>query len=157
GMSYLQQAAAAPVTNSFSTVPVYANWQFAVGISGPASGGTKVNDLSALSLTIDRELKGYWTASGQQLPYAIGRNALKVTGKFTEVAQNSPPMSLYLNNPQPQLQFLATNGLAGANLLAITFNLQVSAIETVKFNNNTVIEYETSFMGLANATNAGGS
>ena len=157
GTSYLQQTAASPVTNSFSTVPVYANWQFAVGIQGPASGGTLVNDLSALSLTIDREVKPYFTASGQQLPYAIGRNAIKVTGKYTEVAQNSTPMSLYLNNTQPQLQLKATNGLSGANLLAITFNMQVNAIETVKFNNNTVIEYETSFMGLSNSTNAGGS
>jgi hypothetical protein len=157
GCSYTQQAAASPVTNAFSSVPVYANWQFAVGIQGPASGGTLVNDLSALSLTIDREVKPYFTASGQQLPYAIGRNGIKVTGKYTEVAQSSTPMSLYLNNTQPQLQLKATNGLSGANLLAITFNMQVNAIETVKFTNNTVIEYETSFMALSNATNAGGS
>jgi hypothetical protein len=157
GCSYIQQAAGSPVTNAFSTVPVYANWQFAVGIQGPATGGTLVNDLSALSLDVTREVKPYFTASGQQAPYAIGRNSIKVTGKYTEVAQNSTPMSLYLNNTQPQLQLKATNGLSGANLLAITFNMQVNAIETVKFNNNTVIEYETSFMALSNATNAGGS
>jgi hypothetical protein len=157
GMSYLQQAAAAPVTNSFSTVPVYANWQFKVGIGGPASGGTLVNDLAMNSLTIDREVKGYWTSSGQQQPYAIGRNAVNVTGKFTEIAQNATPMSNYLTGVQPQLQFLATNGLAGANLLAITFNLQQVALKTTKLQNNTVIEYETDYTAIDNATNAGGS
>jgi hypothetical protein len=157
GQSYLQQAAGSPVTNAFSSVPVYANWQFAVGIQGPATGGTKINDLTALSVNIEREVKPRFTASGQQAPYVISRNALKVTGKFTEVAQSSTPMTLYLANTQPQLQFLATNGLSGANLLAITFNLQVAAIETVKFVNNQEIEYETSFLGLSNPTNAGGS
>jgi hypothetical protein len=157
GVSYTQQAAGSPVTNAFSTVPVYANWQFAVGIQGPATGGTLVNDLSALSLDVTREVKPYFTAAGQQLPYTIGRNSIKVTGKYTEVAQNSTPMSLYLAGTQPQIQLKATNGLSGVNLLAVTFNMQVCAIETVKFVNNTVIEYETSFMGLSNATNAGGS
>jgi hypothetical protein len=157
GISYTQQAAGSPVVNAFSSVPVYANWQFAVGIQGPASGGTLVNDLSALSMDIEREVKPYFTASGQQLPYTIGRNTIKVTGKFTEVAQSASPMSLYLAGTQPQLQLKATNGLAGANLLAITFNMQVNALQTVKFVNNTVIEYETTFMALSNATNAGGS
>src|SRR5579859_3610020 len=157
GMAYLQQPAAAPVTNSFSTVPVYANWKFAVGIGGPASGGTLVNDVALASVTIDREVKGYWTANGQQQAYTFGRNALKVTAKFTEVAQNSTPMSNYINGTQQQVQFAATNGLSGANLLAITLNFQLAAIETVKFNNNTVIEYESSILGLSNTTDAGGS
>jgi hypothetical protein len=157
GMSWLQQAAAAPVTNAFSTVPVYPNWRFKVGIGGPAAGGTLVNDLSMNSLTIDREVKPYWTSSGQQDAYAFGRNAVNVTGKFTEVAQNSTPMSNYLTGVQPQLQFVATNGLAGAALLAITFNLNQVALTTTKLNNNTVIEYQTDYTALDNATNAGGT
>jgi hypothetical protein len=157
GMAYLQQAAASPVTNSFSTVPVYPNWKFAVGIGGPASGGTLVNDVAMASVTIDREVKGYWTANGQQQAYTFGRNALKVTAKFTEVAQNATPMSNYINGTQQQVQFAATNGLSGANLLAATLNFQLAAIETVKFNNNTVIEYESSILGLSNTTDAGGS
>jgi hypothetical protein len=157
GTSYTQQAAASAVTNAFSTVPVYPNWRFAVGIGGPASGGTLVNDLAMASVTIDREVKPYWTASGQELPYVIGRNALKATAKFTEVAQSATPMSNYLNGTQQQVQFAATNGLSGANLLAITINFQLAAIETVKFSNNTVIEYESSIIGLSNTTDAGGS
>lgn len=157
GMSYLQQAATSAPSNAFSTVPVYANWQFAVGIGGPASGGTLVNDVSALSLDIEREVKGYWTASGQQAPYAIGRNALNISGKFTEVAQNSNPMAELLNNTQPQLQFKATNGLSGASILAITFNMQVAAVKTVKYTNNTVVQYDSTFSAVVNATNAGGS
>lgn len=157
GMAYIRQAATAAVTNNFSTVPVYPNWRFAVGIGGPASGGTLVNDVTMASLDITRQVKGYWTASGQQLPYVIARNALGVEGKFTEVAQSDAPMTHLLTNDQPQVQLMATNGLSGANLLAITFDIQTAAYETVKQNNNEVIEYETTFKAIPNATNAGGS
>ncbi|TVZ01272.1 hypothetical protein EAS64_33885 [Trebonia kvetii] len=157
GVAYTQQAAAAPVTNSFSTVPVYPNWRFAVGIAGPASGGTLVNNITLASLDINRVVKPYWTASGQQLPYVFGRNALSVEGKFTEVAQNNTNLTSMLNNTQQILQLAATNGLGGANLLAITFNMNLCAFETVKLNNNDVIEYESTFKAIANSTNAGAS
>lgn len=157
GTSYIKQTAAAQPTNSFSNVPVYPNWRFAVGIGGPASGGTLVDDVTAASIDINRELKPYFTASGQQAPYVIARNALSVEGKFTEVAQNENPMLEYLNNTQPQLQFVATNGLSGASLLSVTFNLQVAAMQSVKLNNNVGVEYESSFRAIANSTNAGGS
>jgi hypothetical protein len=157
GMSYIRQAGAGSFTNSYSDVPVYANWQFAVGIGGPASGATQVNDVTEMSLDIGRQLKQYFTASGQQAPYVIARNALTVEGKFTEVAQNENPMLELLDNTQPPIQLAATNGKTGADLLAITFNMQVAAYETVKLNSNDVIEYESSFKAVANPTNAGAS
>lgn len=157
GMAYIRQPATAAVTNNFSNVPVYPNWRFAVGIGGPASGATLINDVTLASLDITRTVKGYWTANGQQLPYAIGRNDLSVSGKFTELATNDNPMLELLNNTQPQIQLAATNGLTGANLLAITFNMQVAAYETVKLNNNDMIEYESTFKPVANPVNAGGT
>lgn len=157
GMAYIRQAATAAVTNNFSTVPVYPNWRFAVGIGGPASGGTLVNDVTMCSLDITRTVKGYWTANGQQLPYAFGRNDIGVSGKFTQLAANDNPMLELLNNTQPQIQLAATNGLTGANLLAITFNMQVAAYRTVKLNNNDMIEYESTFSPVPNAANAGGT
>lgn len=157
GTAYIREAATAAVTNNFSSVPVYPNWRFAVGIGGPASGATLVNDVSMSSLDITRTVKGYWTANGQQLPYAIARNDIGVSGKFTEIAANDNPMLELLNNTQPQIQLAATNGLTGANLLAITFNMQQAAYETVKLNNNDVIQYESTFKPVATAANAGGS
>lgn len=157
GMSYIRQIATAQPSNSFSSVPVYANWRFAVGIGGPATGGTLVNNITAASLDINRELKTYFSANGQQAPYVIGRNALSVEGKFTHLAQDESPLLYLLNNTQPQIQLLATNGLTGANLLSVTFNMQIGAFETVKFSNNTTIEYQSTFKAVANTTNAGAS
>lgn len=157
GMSYIQQPATGTLTNSYSNVPVYANWRFAVGIGGPASGGTLVANVASAGIDITRDLKNYFTASGQQAPYVIGRNAIHVEGKFTQVAQDQSPMLELLNNTQPQIQLKATNGLSGASLLAITFNMAVAAYETVKLQQNEVIEYDVTFRGVANPTNAGGS
>ncbi len=157
GTAYLQQPATAAVSNSFSNVPVYPNWRFAIGLGGPASGATLLSNVTMMSLDIKREIKPYWTASGQQAPYVIARNALSVEGKFTQVAQNQTPMLELLNNVQPSLQITATNGLTGSSLLSITFNIQIAAMKTVKLNNNTVIEYESTFSAIANPTNAGTS
>jgi hypothetical protein len=156
GTAYIQQPAASAVTNNFSDVPVYPNWRFAIGINGPASGVTLLSNVSMASLDINREVKPYWTASGQQLPYAIGRNAVSVEGKFTQIAQDESPMLELLNNTQPSIQLAATAG-TGANLLSITFDMAVCAFETVQFNNDTVIQYESTFKAVANPTNAGAS
>jgi hypothetical protein len=157
GTSYIRQPVTSQVTNSYSDVPVYPNWRFAVGIGGPASGATLVNDVTMASLEISRQVKNYFTASGQQAPYVIARNALTVQGKFTEVAQNDNPMLELLNNTQPQIQLAATNGLTGASLLSVTFDIQVAAYQTVKLNNNEVIEYDSAFKAVASPANAGAS
>ena len=157
GISYIQQAAALAPVNSISSVQAFPNWKFAVGIGGPATGGTQVFDVSMLGVDVARAVKAEWTASGQQAPYVIYRNDLNVSGKFTEIAQNSNPMGQLLNNSQPQLQFLATNGLSGANLLSVTFNLQQASVQTVKLADAGVITYESTFKAVLNSTNAGGS
>lgn len=158
GMSYIQQAATGAPTNSISSVQPFPGWQFLVGIGGPATGGTQVFDVAALGVDVEREVKGRWTASGQQAAYVFPRNALTLTGKFTQVAQSEAPMQKLLQNTQPQLQFTATNGLAGASLLSITFDLAKAAVETVKLaSGGGEFEYETTFKGVDNATNAGGS
>lgn len=157
GQSYIRQAATVAPTNAYSSVPVYPNWRFAVGIGGPASGATLVNSVTAMSLDITRTLKNYFTASGQQAPYVIARNALAAEGKFTHVTQDDSPMLNLLNNTQPQVQITATNGLTGSNLLSITFDMQVAAYESTKLNANDVFEYEVTFRGVANPTNAGAS
>jgi hypothetical protein len=158
GMSFLS----APTTGSALTQVLTSDaaqpvWEAKVGIGGPASGGTQINDVVTADITISRQLKAYWTLSGQQTPYVIGRNGLAIAGKFTEIAQNETPMLNMLNNVQPQVQIVISNGLSGANLLAATFNLQVAAYDTAKLVGNDEIEYQVSFKGIANTTNQGGS
>jgi hypothetical protein len=158
GMSFLSTpTTGSALTQTLTSDAAQPVWLAKVGIGGPASGGTQINDVVAADVTISRQLKAYWTLSGQQTPYVIGRNGLAIAGKFTELAQNETPMLNMLNNIQPQLQIVLSNGLSGANLLSATFNCQIAAYDTAKLMGNDEIEYEVSFKGIANTTNAGGS
>lgn len=158
GVSFLSTPTiGSALTETLQNDLAQADWQAKVGIGGPASGGTLINDVISATVQISRQLKPYWTLSGQQSPFVIGRNALMITGKFTELAQNESPMLNMLNNVQPQVQIVLSNGLTGANLLSVTFNCQVAAYDTAKLQSNDEIEYEVSFKAIANATNIGGS
>lgn len=157
GMAFLGQIAASTPVNVLNTSAAQAVWEAKVGIGGPASGGTLINDVVSANFTIQRQLKGYWTAAAQQTPYTIARNGLEIVGKFTELAQNEVPMLNMLNNTQPQVQIVISNGLSGANLLSCTLNCQVSAYDTVKLQSNEEITYDVTFKAVQNSTNIGGS
>lgn len=144
-------------TNVLDTAKAQPSWLFQVGIGGPATGGTLVNNVCEGGVTITRQLKAYFTADGFQAPFSIARNGLAIAGKFTQLAVDETPMLNFLNNVQPQIQLSMTNGLTGANLLACTFNCQVGAYDTSKLVSNDEIEYEVTFKGIANSTNAGQS
>lgn len=157
GTSFIKQPLTGAAVNNFTNVLALPNWRLLVGIGGPATGGTLISDVHTAKINLKRTIKPYWTANGQQNPYVIGRAQFAADGGFTEVAQNEVPMLNYLNNVQPQLQMVITNGLAGAALLSATFNFQAGAYDTAKLNSGEEIEYDVTWKGIANTTNAGGS
>jgi hypothetical protein len=157
GMSFLGAIAGVTPTNTLSQELAQPTWEAKVGLAGPASGGTLLNDVVTANFTIQRSLKGYWTASGQQTPFVIARNGLEIVGKFTELAQSESPLLNMLNNTQPQIQILITNGLGGAAVRTAQLDMQVAAYDTVKLQSNEEIEYEVTFKGVMNSTNIGGS
>jgi hypothetical protein len=157
GTSYIKQPLSAAPANNFSTILALPAWRLLVGIAGPASGGTLISDVATVKINLKRAVKPYWTANGQQNPYVIGRAGFMADGGFNEVAQNEVPMLNYLNNVQPQLQMVITNGGSGAGLLSATFNFATGAYDTAKLNSGDEIEYDVTWKGIANTTNAGGS
>lgn len=157
GTSLLGAAATSSPTNTPSTAPLQASWEAKVGIGGPASGGTLINSVIEPKLTFTRQLKPYWTLTGFQSPFAIGRNALAITGGFTHLAIDESPMLNMLNNVQPQIQVVISNGLSGANLLSCQIDCQAAAYDTAKLQANDELEYVISFKGIMNSTNVGQS
>lgn len=148
---------AAP-TAAPSTVPPLASWRGALGIGGPASGGTLAPNVAEAEITIKRALKPYYTVSGSQNPYIIARGTVEVTGKMTFIARDEQPFLDYLNNSQPQMQLAVTNGGAGAAELGLTVDIAKAAYSTSKLSGgNEAIEYETEFEAVSTPTNAGGS
>lgn len=148
----------APTANPTSILPI-ASWVTKIGIGGPASGGTLVNTVTDGELTIKREVTPYYTATNSQSPYIIQRGGLSVEGKlnFGAVADESALLYM-LNNTQPQLQILISNGLAGTNLITVQIDCQVAAFLTSEADTSkTAVGYQTSFKPVFNTTNAGGS
>lgn len=157
GMSFLGAPTAVAPVNTFTAALAQPAWEAKVGVGGPASGGTLVSDVEQVTVTLMRQVKGIWTAAGQQTPFIIARYDLTGTGGFKHLAQSETPMLNMLNSVQPQVQVVISNGLSGANLLSCTFNFQVAAYDAAKLNSNGAIEYDVTWKGIANSTNIGGS
>lgn len=157
GTSILSTIAGSAPTNTLSGTAAQPAWRTLVGIAGPASGGTLISDPLSFELSITRKLKPLYTLSGQQAPFIIGRAGLAMSAKMTQLAQSETPLLNMLNNVQPQLQVVVTNGGTGASLLSCTFDLQQAAYKTTKLNAQDEIQYDTDISPINNNTNVGNS
>jgi hypothetical protein len=151
-------AGAAPTANPTTVLPV-ASWKTKVGIGGPASGGTLVPTVTDGEVDLTRELEPVFTATGVQTPYLIQRGGLTVAGKVNFAAVSDESALLYmLNNTQPQLQLLCSNGLPGTNLITVQVDCQAAAFtEAAPDASKAAVGYQDSFEALFNTVNAGGS
>lgn len=151
-------AASTPTANGTAIKPI-ASWQTTVGIGGPASGGTLVSTVTDGEINLEREAVPIYTATGVQTPYIIQRGGFKVAGKLNFSAVSDESALLYmLNNSQPQVQIITSNGLSGTNLLTIQVDMQVCAFLTSDPDTaKTSVGYQTGFEAVFNTTNAGGS
>lgn len=159
GMSWPSADAASAITSSPSVASPLAAWRYQLGIGGPASGGTLVLTTNEWSVTIARKLRVQHTGQNTQNPFIIQRGPVSISGSinFSKPSDESA-LDYMLNNSQPQLQIVATNGLAGASLLSLQIDCQVAAFNSSKISfSEEAIGYATTFKALANTTNAGAS
>jgi hypothetical protein len=63
-----------------------------------------------------------------------------------------------LNNSQPQLQIIATNGLTGAAKVSMQIDVQVCAFDAAVIEaSKALLGYNTQFQAVGNTTNTGNS
>jgi hypothetical protein len=151
-------AGVAPTAAPTTVLPV-ASWKTKVGIGGPAAGGTLVNTITDGEVDFTREVVPYFTATGVQTPYIIQRGQFAAAGKLNFGAVSDESALLYmLNNSQPQVQIVCSNGLAGVNLITIQVDMQVAAFTAAAVDTSkAAVGYQDSFECVFNTTNAGGS
>lgn len=147
-----------PTANGTSVKPIAA-WQTTVGIGGPATGGTLVPWTGDSQFDLKRALGVYYTADGSQLPYVIQRGDFSASGKLGVPAAPDESALLYmLNNTQPQLQYVISNGLSGTNLLSVQIDIaQAAFLTSEEDSSKTAVGYNDTFKCVLNTTNAGGS
>lgn len=138
-----------------SAIPI-ASWRAALGLAGPATGGTQVVTAENGEYTFKRTAKPRFTAQGSQNPYFIPRGGLTAEWKTAFIAADESPLLYMENNTQPQYQFVLSNGLAGANLLGLQVDMQQAAFTEAKPNQGTeVVGFDCTGKTVFNTTNAG--
>jgi hypothetical protein len=157
--SYSHAYPSAPPVASVSSVRAQPAWRSLVGLAGPASGGTLVNDIMEWSLDLTRVVEPMTTTDGSQKPYVFARGKFTTTFslKFAPAIDESSLLYM-LNNTQPQLQIIFSNGLSGSSLVQYTIDAQLAAFESAKLTENQALfGYDVSGRLIANTTNTSGS
>lgn len=156
---YSRTAAAAAIgTTNVSSVQPYPSWRSVVGVGGPASGGTQRKEIAEWALTLTRQLKPMNTNQGAQTPYVIARGKQAVAGKLTVLpAIDESYVLALLANTQPQLQFLASNGLGGSNSGSVQADLLADAYVTADLQEGAeLFGYEVPFDAVHTNASSGG-
>lgn len=156
-MGFPSVAAGSAPTAAPSTIPPQPSWRAKLGLGGPASGGTAVAYCTDGEILIKRKVTPLYTGNGSQTPYILQRGTVDVTGKATFVVPDESILNYYLNNTQPQAQFLLSQGASTA-LVAVQVDLQQAAFTAAKIDRGKeAVMYTADFRGVANTTNAGSS
>jgi hypothetical protein len=138
-----------------SALPIAA-WRGALGLAGPATGGTQVMNAETGEYTIKRAAKALFTAQGSQNPYYIPRGGLSADWKNGFIANDETALTYMENNTQPQHQFILSNGLSGAAALGFQVDMQQAAFTEAKANQGSeVVKFDAAGSGVFNTTNVG--
>lgn len=148
-------ASAAAFTTAPSAISPQPAWEATIGLNGTV-GSAQIKTVNDWELSIKRELEAIYTAQNVQTPYFIQRGKLTVSGRMTIVVADETYLTYLNSNTQPQLQIIISNGLSGANLLAVQIDVQKAAFTTSKLDRGkAAVEAQVDFDAIANTTNAG--
>ena len=135
-----------------------AAWRTGIGVGG-TFGSVPNSTIRNWEVTITRELKVEWTSQNSQNPYIIQRGRVGVTGSaYVSVPADESMLDYWLNNTQPQLQFLIDNGQASTAQRRLTLDMLLGSFQSSKINRSEeAAGYDITFKGVGNTTNAGAS
>jgi hypothetical protein len=152
--SLASQIAASTPAVTLSTVAPQAAWRSTVSLAG---SGTL--NIAEWKLSLMRKIAPLFTNSNQQDPFAIVRGYF-TAGLSLNVLPAADELELlyYINNTQPAVQLVATNGLSGTLAASITINGAVTGFDTGAITDGKeVFGYDLTAKMVANATNVGPS
>lgn len=146
--SYVGTIAASPPTAAFSTVRGVPAWQTTVQLA--TSGAlAPVYNVSEWVATLQRQVEAYFPNDGSQNPFVIGAGKISIHGKLTFSPATDETALLYmLQNTQPQLQILVTNGRVTTDplYLAMQIDIPFADYDTSKINSSkSLFGYDVAF------------
>jgi hypothetical protein len=123
--------AASTPTAAPSSVAVMPSWNApTVMLNGSAAA-----NIAEWKLTLARKIASKFTVQGSQNPYTIGRGALgaSMSLKFDPAVDESDFL-YYLQNTQPSIQIVQSNGGSGGSLVKVEVDAQLGAFDTGKLS-----------------------
>lgn len=152
--SYLRNFPSQDYTPSFTTIPAFPTWQAAISL---AAG--QVYNVSECSFTISRDLDIVTTADGSQNPYVIAAGPLTAMfGIDYDAVSDETALNYMLNNTQPTLSFVLTNGLSSPSTVSITINAQLAGFKDAPLSAMRQLwGFKTAGELVASTSNAGNS
>lgn len=159
GLAWPSSDLGAAPTPAPTAAPPLASWRTALGLAGPASGGTQVKTAREWSITIDRKLRAEFTLQNAQTPFIIQRGAVTAAGTLlVPVPADETVLNYYLNNTQPQVQLIVDNGLTLGAKLTLQIDAALGAFNSGEIvRGEEAIGYNMAYKCIANTTNAGAS
>lgn len=146
--SYVGQIAASPPTAAFSVVKAVPAWNTTVSLATSGSLAPIYN-IGEWSVSFARQVEAFFPNDGSQNPYTLGVGKLAVNGKLTISPAIDENHLLYmLNNTQPQLQILVTNGRTTTDplYLAMQVDIPFADYDTSKINSSkSLFGYDVAF------------
>lgn len=141
-----------------SSVNPYPAWRSVTGVGGPASGGTQVKNVAEWEISLTRQVKAINSLQGSQQPYVIARGKQGATGKQVfQPSIDDTALTAMLGNTQPQLQFIANNGLAGSSLVQVQVDVLLAAYDVADINDGSeLFGFDVSWKGQHTAGSSGG-
>lgn len=152
--SFSQSAPGAAITASLSTVKGIPAWKSTTSVAGSLT-----NLVSAGSATWTREMDVIPTADGVQNPYVIGQGQIDSKFKLTITpAADESYLNYMLQNTQPSLAWLVSNGGSGSSLVSLGINAELAGFEQTPLTaSKTFWGYECDGEFVASPTFAGNS
>jgi hypothetical protein len=152
--SYLRNFPSSDFPPSFSTVKAQPSWKSAITL-----GGSQNYTVSEFKVGLQREMDIVTTADGSQAPYVIAAGPLTATFNVDFDAQSDESiLTAMLNNTQPTLSYVLSNGLSGANLVSCTITAQLTGYKDAPLAPvKSLWGFKAAGDLVANTTNAGNS
>lgn len=141
-------------TNTLSTVAPQPSWNTTVSINSTS----EYNNVE-YKFTLMRKAEPVFGNNAQQAPFAIPRGWFTAqVGLNFDPAVDESEFLFYLNNTQPTLSIVSSNGLSGTSAASITYTCQVDAFDTGAINDSKeAFGYDLTGKLVANTTNIGPS
>jgi hypothetical protein len=153
-VAYLRGYPSSDYPPSFTTVKANPSWKSVISLAS-----TTNYTVSEIKIGLSREMDIVTTADGSQNPYVIAAGPVTATFNMDFDAQSDETqLSNMLNNTQPTLSYVISNGLSGASTVSMTIAAQLAGYKNAPLSPvKSLWGYKVSGDLIANTTNAGNS